>query len=223
MDSWKIFLLICQLAYLLFLSLVAFAKSFLEHLGLITCDDNYLCYTALTALKTRDSCLWYLDSSCSRHMTGNNGLFKTLFGGKIGTVTFGDGSKSVIRGIRTVDIPGLLVFEDVWYIDGLKANLLNINQICDNGLNVLFTKYECEILDGGGDCMCVGVRTVDNYYDITPSVNNKCFSAKIDQVDLWHQRLRHVSHKQLEKISKCDAVIGLPKFEKIDKCICGPC
>ena len=33
----------------------------------------------------------------------------------------------------------------------------------------------------------------------------------------------HASHKQLEKIPKCDVVIGLPKFEKIDKCICGPC
>ena len=40
---------------------------------------------------------------------------------------------------------------------------------------------------------------------------------------MWHQRLGHASHKQLEKISKCDAVVGLPKFKKIDKCICGPC
>ena len=83
MDSWKIFLLIYQLAYLLYLSLVAFVKSFLEFLGLITCDNNYLCYTALIALKTRDSCLWYLDSGCSKHMTGNKGLFKTVFEGKI--------------------------------------------------------------------------------------------------------------------------------------------
>ena len=127
MDSWKIFLLICQLAYLLFLSPVAFAKSFLEHLGLITCDDNYVCYTTLTTLKARDSCLWYLDSGCSRHMTGSKCLFKILFEGKIGTVIFGDGSKSVIRGIRTVDIPGLPIFEDVWYVDGLKANLLSIS------------------------------------------------------------------------------------------------
>ena len=112
---------------MLFLSLVAFAKSFLELLGLITCGNNYLCYTALTALKARDSCLWYLDSGCSRHMIGNKGLFKTLFGGKIGTITFGDVSKSMIRGIGTVDIPGLPVFEDVWYVDGLKANLLSIS------------------------------------------------------------------------------------------------
>ena len=148
---------IYQFVYFEYLSFVAHVKSFLRLL--ITCDNDYLCYTALTALKARDSCLWYLDSGCSRHMTGNKGLFKTLFEGKIGTVTFGDGSKSVIRGIGTVDIPGLPVFKDVWYVNGLKANLLSISQICDNGLNVLFTKYECEILDGGGDCMCVGVRT----------------------------------------------------------------
>ena len=57
----------------------------------------------------------------------------------------------------------------------MKANLHSINQICDNGLNVLLTKYECEIFDGGGDCMCIGVRTVDNYYGITLSIRNKCF------------------------------------------------
>ena len=95
------------------MSLVAFVKSFSEYLGIITCDDNYVCYTALTALKTHDSCLWYLDSGCSRHMTGNRALFKTLFEGKIGTVTFGDRSKSVVRGIGTVDIPRLPDFEDV--------------------------------------------------------------------------------------------------------------
>ena len=178
MDTWKILLLTCHLVYLLILSLVAFIKSFLEHFGIITCDDNYVCYTALTALKARDSFLWYLDSCCSRHMTRNKALFKTLFKGKIGTVTFGDGSKSVIRSIGTVDIPELPVFEDVWYVDGLKANLLSISQICDNGLNVLFTKYECEILNGGGDYMCIGVRIADNYYGITPSISNKCFSAK---------------------------------------------
>ena len=126
MDSWKILLLICHLVYL-FLSLVAFVKSFLEHLGIITCDENYLCFTALIALKARDSYLWYLDSSCSRHMIGNKALFKTLFEGKIGIVMFGDESKFVIRGIKTVDIPGLSVFENVWYVDGLKANLLSIN------------------------------------------------------------------------------------------------
>lgn len=102
----------------------------------------------------------------------------------------------------------------MWYVDELKANLMSISQICDNWLNVLFTKYECEILDDRGDCICVGIKTVDNYYGITPSINHKCYSVKINQMDLWHQRLGHNSHKQIEKISKCEAVVGLQKFEK---------
>ena len=104
MDFLQRIMLIYQFAYSGYLLLVAHVKSFLRLP--ITCDNDYLCFTALTALKARDSCLWYLDSGCSRHMTSNKGLFKTLFEGKIGTVTFGDGSKSVIREIGTVDIPG---------------------------------------------------------------------------------------------------------------------
>jgi len=145
-SSWTMWLLKC-------------VDPIIKYFGITRCCNNYVCYTAL---KVRDTCLWYLDSGCSRHMTCNKALFKTLFEGKIGIVTFGDGSKSVIRGIGMVDILGLSVFEDVWYVDGLKANLPSISQICNNGLNVLFTKYECEILGDRGDCICVGIRTTDN-------------------------------------------------------------
>ena len=72
------------------------ANPILEYLSMTTSCNNYVCYTALIALKARDTCLWYLDSSCTRHMIGNKPLFKTLFEGKIDTITFGDGSKSII-------------------------------------------------------------------------------------------------------------------------------
>ena len=78
-DSLKFFLLKIQLFYFWIIWLVACVKSFLEYLGLIKCDDNYVCYTALNALKACDSCLWYLDSGCSRHMIGNKALFEKLF------------------------------------------------------------------------------------------------------------------------------------------------
>ena len=94
--------------------LINCANPILKFLGITTSYNNYVCYTALATLKVRDTCLWYVDSGCSKHMTSNKALFKTRFEGKIGTVTFGDGSKSVVRGIGTIDIPGLPVFEDVW-------------------------------------------------------------------------------------------------------------
>ena len=50
------------------------------------------------AFKVMDTCLWYLDSGCSRHMTGEWSLFKVFESKKGGNVTFGDGSNSQIKG-----------------------------------------------------------------------------------------------------------------------------
>ena len=52
-SSWIIWLFKC-------------ANPILEYLRITTSCNNYVCYTALTALKTRDTCLWYLDSGCSK-------------------------------------------------------------------------------------------------------------------------------------------------------------
>ena len=84
-----------------------------------------------TSLKVFNSCLWYLDSIWSHHMTGDKSLFKTLKE-KVGDyVTFGDGSDAQVLGKGTIEILGLPLLKDVLYIKGLKANLLSITQICD--------------------------------------------------------------------------------------------
>jgi hypothetical protein len=40
-------------------------------------EDN-LCLVSHTALKILDTCLWYLDSGCSKHMTGDKTLLKEV-------------------------------------------------------------------------------------------------------------------------------------------------
>ena len=87
---------------------------------------SHACLFVHTALKVFNSCLWYLDSGCSKHMTGDKSLFKTLKEKEDGFVTFGDGSHSQVLGKGTVDIPGLPLLNDVLYIKGLKVNLLSI-------------------------------------------------------------------------------------------------
>ena len=44
-----------------------------------------VCFMMKSTFKVMDMCLWYLNSNCSRHMTGDRSLFN---------VTFGDGRKS---------------------------------------------------------------------------------------------------------------------------------
>ena len=49
---------------------------------------------------------------------------------------------------------------------------------------------------------------------------SKCSS---ETLELWHQRLGHANYKQVAKVSKLEVVVGLPKFRKIEKNVCGPC
>ena len=66
-----------------------------------------VCFMMKYAFKVMDTCFWYLDSSCSRHMTGDWSLFKVFESKKGGNVTFGGGSKSQIKGKGTISLPRL--------------------------------------------------------------------------------------------------------------------
>lgn len=68
-----------------------------------------------------------------------------------------------------------------------------------------------------------GVRTSDNCYGIIPNSQYSCNSVKSDVADLWHQRLGHVNHRNLSKISKKEVLMGLPEFGEVEFSICGPC
>ena len=73
------------------------------------------CLFVHTSLKVFNSCLWYLDSGCSRHMTGDKSLFKSLKE-KVGDyMTFGDGSHAQVLSKGTIEISGLPLLKDVLY------------------------------------------------------------------------------------------------------------
>ena len=97
-----------------------------------------LCLFVHTSLKVFNSCLWYLNSGCSRHMTGDKSLFKSLKEEVGDYVTFGDGSHAQVLGKGTVEIPGLPLLKDILYIKGLKVNFLSITQIYDEDFLVQF-------------------------------------------------------------------------------------
>ena len=130
-----------------------------------------------TSLKVFNSCLWYFDSSYSRHMIGDKSLFKFLKE-KVGDyVTFGDGSHAQVLGKGIVEIPGLPLLKDVLYIKGLKVNLLSITQICDKDFFVQFSKKGCIIIDEKGIQVLEGNRTTDNCYEVVPTTPISCRSA----------------------------------------------
>nr|XP_017227813.1 PREDICTED: uncharacterized protein LOC108203408 [Daucus carota subsp. sativus] len=106
--------------------------------------------------------MWYLDSGCSRHMTGNKSLLKSIRKVTAGSVTFGDSSKGSIIGIGDIGNEHFKI-ANVQLVTGLKYNLLSISQLCDNGYKVIFYPTHCSILNKDGKLMLTCPRSKNVY------------------------------------------------------------
>ena len=66
--------------------------------------------------------LWYLDSGCSRHITGDRSKLINYVEKFIGTVIFGNDEFATIVGYGDYKL-GDTVITRVYYVEGLKHNL----------------------------------------------------------------------------------------------------
>ncbi|GJT78972.1 ribonuclease H-like domain-containing protein [Tanacetum coccineum] len=164
----------------------------------------------------------YVDSGCSRHMTGNMSYlsdFKEFDGGY---VTFRGGAKGGrITGKGTLKT-GKLDFKDVYFVKELQFNLFSVSHMCDKKKSVIF-------IDTGGFVLALDFKLADesqvllkvlrknNIYivdmkNIVPKESLTCLVAKatLDESMLWHRRLGHVNFKTINKLVKENLVRGLP-------------
>ncbi|KAI9195124.1 hypothetical protein LWI28_011959 [Acer negundo] len=141
---------------------------------------------------------------------------------KGGCVTFGDGSKKRVVGKVTISIPGLPSLSNDFYVVGLKANLISISHLCDEGFSVLISKDDCSILKPDGQTLLKGIKSNDNCYCLEARVVS-CNMSKDEQIELWHERLGHMNFRDLRILDKFNAVRCFPKLGKKVKGVCGPC
>ncbi|KAJ9544696.1 hypothetical protein OSB04_024403 [Centaurea solstitialis] len=180
----------------------------------------------------RRSSLWHVDSSCSRHMTGIMSLLEDFKRFEGGDVAFGDNpTGGKISGKGKVS-KGKMTFDDVYYVEQLRYNLLSVSQVCDKKLGVFFTDTECLILAPGFkiDESQVMLRTPrkDNVYclDIEDasslsSLNCLFSKASVSESSLWHRRICHMNFKNMNLLVKNKLVRGLPakEFSCDDHCV----
>ncbi|GJT77481.1 retrovirus-related pol polyprotein from transposon TNT 1-94 [Tanacetum coccineum] len=88
--------------------------------------------------------LWYLDSGCSRHMTGDRARLINFVEKFIGTVRFGNDEYAAIIGY------GDYKLGDSYHLSEslcgrTQANLFSVGQFCDRGLEVCIPSHSCHI------------------------------------------------------------------------------
>ncbi|GJW11092.1 putative ribonuclease H-like domain-containing protein [Tanacetum coccineum] len=175
----------------------------------------------------------FVDSGCSRHMTGNIAYlldFKEFDGGYVTFRGGAHGGRISSKGTLKTDS---LDFEDVYFVNELKFNLFSVSQMCDKKNYVLFTDTECLVLSPNFKLpdesqILLKIPRKDNMYsfdmkNIVPKESLTCLVAKAtsDESMLWHRRLGHINFKNINKLVKDNLVRGLPtkRFENDQTCV----
>ncbi|GJV40849.1 hypothetical protein Tco_1419289 [Tanacetum coccineum] len=94
--------------------------------------------------------LWYLDSGCSKHMTGDRSQLTNFISKFLGYIQFRERSScKEYMGFGDYQI-GNVTISRVYYVEGLGHNLFSVGQLCDSNLEVAFRQHTCFIrnLDG---------------------------------------------------------------------------
>jgi hypothetical protein len=95
--------------------------------------------------------IWYLDSGCSNHMTGNIELFSSLDESVQTKVTLGTYIQVIVLGKGSINIltkqGEQKVMPDVYYVSGLKHNLMSTGQLLQKGYIIYMEDNHCVIMD----------------------------------------------------------------------------
>ncbi|KAI3771637.1 hypothetical protein L6452_02803 [Arctium lappa] len=173
--------------------------------------------------------IWYLDSGCSRHMTGNKELLSSFKAKSGGAVTFGDNKQGQIKGYGEIS-RGNVSVSKVAYVDGLKHNLISISQLCDHGFDVKFQRKYCSLLHSeSGQEMLRADRRGNlyrmNFTKITDTDLEKlCLvSLNSEEIWLWHKKFSHLNFSSLDKLVKLNLVKGLPSLKFNKDHLCSAC
>nr|GEX97351.1 hypothetical protein [Tanacetum cinerariifolium] len=100
--------------------------------------------------------LWYLDSGCSKHMTGDRSQLINFVQKFLGTVKFGNDHVAKIMGYGDYQI-GNVIISRVYYVEGLWHNLFSVGQFCDSDLEVAFRQHTCFIRNLEGVDLLTGL------------------------------------------------------------------
>ena len=109
---------------------------------------------ACSEFRTGQEQFWFVDSGCSRHMTGEKANFLSLAATQRGSVTFSNGKLGTIVGIGKIGESFSHSIEDVYFVDGLKDNLLSVSQLCDKDNLVVFTLNRCLVVNMDKEILC---------------------------------------------------------------------
>ena len=167
--------------------------------------------------------IWYLDSGCSNHMTGNRDVFINLDNFIQSEVKIGDDRRLPAKGCGDV-LLRTKKGDQKRISNVLNHNLLSVGQLLRNGHDVHFKGDHCIIRDKNNSLITKVRMSPNNMFGLNIQYESlPCFSAIIKNSSwLWHLRFGHLSFSSLSLMCKKHMVRGMPNIDHQDQ-VCEGC
>nr|GEX86379.1 retrovirus-related Pol polyprotein from transposon TNT 1-94 [Tanacetum cinerariifolium] len=168
--------------------------------------------------------LWYLDSGCSKHMTGDRSQLINFVQKFLSTVKFGNDHVAKIMGYGDYQIRNVTISR-AYYVEGLGHDLFSVGQFCDSDLEVAFRQHTCFIRNLDGVDLLTGSRENTLYtlslQDMMAS-SPICLLSKASKTKswLWHPCAMGKSTKKTHKPKSEDT--NQEKLYLLHMDLCGP-
>nr|GEW24396.1 retrovirus-related Pol polyprotein from transposon TNT 1-94 [Tanacetum cinerariifolium] len=171
--------------------------------------------------------LWYLDSGCSKHMTGNRSRLKNFMKKSIEIVRFRNDHFGATMGYEDYVI-GDSVISRVYYMEGLEYDLFSVGQFCDSDLELAFKKHFCYVRDVDGVELLKGSHGSNLYAIFVKDMMKSsplCLLSKASKNKswLWHRQLNHLNFDTINDLARKDLVRGLPRLKFEKDYLCSAC
>ncbi|CAL8084841.1 unnamed protein product [Prunus armeniaca] len=151
--------------------------------------------------------IWYVDSGCSNHMTGNRQCFVKFEENVNSQVKLGDGKLHNMEG------------------KGIISIQTREEQLLQKGFSIKFDDDHCVISDKKKNTVVAKIKMMANkvFPLIMTSKENYVLEAEnVEKSLLWHMRYGHLNQRSLQLLHQKDMVVGLPSVQS-EKEICEGC
>lgn len=178
---------------------------------------------------------WLLDSGCTDHLINNDEFFENVINLKKPIdVNLPDGKKLKATKLgkmrvhfENYDISNQVELKNVYYVPGLRENLLSTSKIAAS--STIVTKgLNAKIYNNNRDLVAVAV--LDNgLYRMKSFIYNMkkegiyANITKLTEKERWHRALGHVNFQYLDKLVRDKLLTGLPEKLESNEMKCANC
>lgn len=193
-------------------------------------EEESMLFMARSTTIDHKTDVWFVDSGCSHHMTGDRKGFKELDETKKRRIWLGDNKEIQVEGEGIVAVQTsqgkVKLIQNVLFAPSLAHNLLSVGQLLNSGFSVLFDDSSCVIKNKNSGQILASIRMTENKMfplEVSKVEQALVVSEKnLEESKLWHLRYGHLNMSGLRLLSQNKMVHGLPNIGPVEN-VCEGC